>query len=88
MRQTSTGAKEKPTTTRTGPAAAWLAALSRLRRRIATAPPSMDGPSSPNGVGQSNRSLADAKDENLPAERSRQRPAKAMPQTRARSVTP
>ena len=60
MRQTSTGAKEKPTTTRTGPAAAWLAALSRLRRRIATAAPSMDGPNSSNGVGQSTRSHADA----------------------------
>ena len=86
MRQTSTGAKEKPTTTRTGPAAAWLAALSRLRRRIATAPPSMDGPSSPNGVGQSNRSYADAQDGKLLADRSRRGAAKA--QTRARSVTP
>ena len=88
MRQTSTGTKEKPTTTQTGTAANWLTVLSRLRRRIATGPPSIDGPNSPNGVGQSNRSHSDAKDENLPAERSRQRPAKAMPQTRARSVTP
>ena len=86
MRQTSTGAKEKPTTTRTGPAAAWLAALSRLRRRIATAAPSMDGPSSPNGVGQSNRSYADAQDGKPLADRSRRAAAKA--QTRARSVTP
>ena len=63
MRQISTGTKEKPTTTQTGPAANWLAVLSRLRRRIATGPPSIDGSNSPNGVGQSNRSHADAKDE-------------------------
>ena len=88
MRQTSTGTKEKPTTTQTGPAAEWLAVLSRLRRRIAAGPPSIDGPNSPNGVGQSNRSHADAQDGNPLAERRRPRPAKAMAQTRTRSVTP
>ena len=88
MRQTPTGTKEKPTTTQTGPAAEWLTVLSRLRSRIATDAASSDGPSSPNGVEQSNRSLADAEDGNPLAERSRRRPAKAMAQTRARSVTP
>ena len=87
MRQTSTGAKEKPTTTRTGPAAAWLAALSRLRRRIATAAPSMDGPSSPNGVGQSNRSYADAQDGKPLAEKGCQQSATATSHSRTRSVT-
>ena len=88
MKQISTVAEEKRTATQTGPAANWLTVLSRLRRRIAAGPPSNDEPNSPNGVGQSNRSHADAKDENPLAERSRQRPAKAMPRTRARSVTP
>ena len=71
MRQLSRNDEEKPTTTRTGPAAEWLAALSRLRRRITTAPPSMDGPSSPKGVEQSNRSYADAKGENPLTEKGR-----------------
>ncbi len=88
MKQISTGSEEKPTTTQTGPAAEWLAVLGRLRRRIAAGPPSNDEPSSSNGVEQSNRSHADAEDKNPLAGRSRQRPAKAMPQTRARSVTP
>ena len=88
MRQTSTGTKEKPTTTQTGPAANWLTVLSRLRRRIATGPPSIDGPNSPNGVGQSNRSHADAKDENPLAEKGRQQSATATSHSRTRSVTP
>ena len=88
MKQISTGSEEKPTTTQTGPAAEWLAVLGRLRRRIAAGPPSNDEPNSPNGVEQSNRSRPDAEGENPLAGRSRQRPAKAMPQTRARSVTP
>ena len=88
MKQISATAKKKRITTQTGPAASWLAALSRLRRRIAAGPPSNDEPNSPNGVEQSNRSRPDAEGENPLAGRSRQRPAKAMPQTRARSVTP
>ncbi len=88
MRQTSTGTKEKRTATQTGPAANWLTVLSRLRRRIAAGPPSNDEPNSPNGVEQSNRSRPDAEGENPLAERSRRRPAKAMAQTRTRSVTP
>ena len=88
MKQISTGSEKKPTTTQTGPAAEWLAALSRLRRRIATGPPSNDDPTSSNGVEPSNRSHPDAKGENPIAGRSRQQAAKATPRTRARSVTP
>ncbi len=88
MKQISTGNEKKRTTTQTGPSAEWLAVLGRLRRRIAAGPPSNDEPNSPNGVEQSNRSRPDAEGENPLAGRSRQRPAKAMPQTRARSVTP
>ena len=88
MRQISRDDEEKPTAARSGATAEWLAALSRLRRRIATSPPRLDETSSPSGGGQSNRSYADAKGENPLTEKGRRQSAKTASHTRARSVTP
>ena len=86
MRQISRDDEEKPTAARSGATAEWLAALSRLRRRITTSPPRMGGTTSPNRVEPASRSHADAQDESPLTEKGRRQPATAH--SRARSVTP